>query len=248
MNEVNRQVNQPGLNDPPESNAAHEPGQLPVFPAEIPPMRQGICALLDAALKRPGELSRWLLSQASVAAPAKLLFCTFLFALGYGLVMGSFSGGWQWALVPLKAVLCLGMSALACFPSLFIISALSGSRQSIGDTAQILAVFLCILSLLLTGFAPIAWVFSQSTQALSFMTLMHFAFFALAFLLSIRVLVGIFRELNRKSMHALRIWGLIFFVVVLQMCTVLRPMLGPADLSDGKKMFFLEHWARVASH
>ena len=159
--------------DPPNPQPTPAPGNPPP-PAEpsLPP-DAGFGAILDALLKRPLVLihslcdakpSRHWLLLALAAVPA--------FAL-YGLLMGSFSGGAQLLAASVKVSGGALLSALICLPSLYIFACLTGAEVSLRALAGVLSAALALTGLLLLGFAPVAWVFSQSTESIAFIGTLH---------------------------------------------------------------------------
>jgi hypothetical protein len=164
-------------------------------------------------------------------------------SLVYGLVVGAFSGGAQLWAAPLKIAAGLLVSALICLPSLYIFSCLSGSRARLLEVGGLVAGLLALITVLLIGFAPVAWVFSQSTQSQVAMGSLHLVFFAIALGFGLRFLVNGFAHLEAKSNAGLNVWILIFLLVTLQMSTALRPLVGTADtLLPTEKKFFVTHW------
>jgi hypothetical protein len=166
----------------------------------------------------------------------------------YGFVMGSFAGGGQFWAVPVKATAGLLFAAALCLPSLYIFAGLAGARQTFAQTAWLLAAAVALAALLMAGFAPIAWVFTQSTRAASFMGALHLLFWATAVAFALRLLTGAFRFLNDRAMGVVALWGVLFLVVTLQVATALRPLVGPFDgWQFHERTFFLTHWANAIS-
>jgi hypothetical protein len=132
--------------------------------------------LLENLLKHPGRIIHTL-HRANPAAPAIWFL---LFALGgmalYGLAVGSLTGGMQLWIAPAKLVLGTLLSVLICLLSLSIFSCLGGSDIRLRAVAGGLAAAVCLSSLLLIGFAPVAWIFSQSTNSVAFMGTLHLLF------------------------------------------------------------------------
>src|SRR4030095_13851568 len=96
---------------------------------------------------------------------------------------------------------------------------------------------------LLIGFAPVAWVFSQSTESIVAMGVLHLVFWFVATWFGLRFFYIGFAHRSAKSSGALKIWIIIFVLVQLQMMTALRPMIGKADtFLPTKKKVFLTHW------
>ncbi|UJR86606.1 Hypothetical protein I5071_87070 [Sandaracinus amylolyticus] len=160
-----------------------------------------------------------------------------------GLVMAVFGGGWQLLLVPLKLSLGVFFCALICFPSLHIFSCLSGAEQSARETWGALLMAIALMGVLLVGFAPVAWVFSQATSSPIFMGSLHLLFLAISSTFAIGLLRRVLAAMNQRPVRGIGTWGFLFVLVVLQMTTTLRPLVGPYDgqlFHD--RLFFLAHW------
>ncbi len=166
----------------------------------------------------------------------------------YGVIVGSFSGGIQWYMSPVKIIVGLILAILFCFPSLYIFICLSGIDVKPGKTFLILLSSISVFSILLVGFAPIAWVFSQSTSTVFFIGFFHLLFWLISTLFGMRVLLKAAHSLKCKNMFYPLFWILIFLITSLQMMTALRPMIGTADtILPKEKMFFMYHWGKLFS-
>jgi hypothetical protein len=114
------------------------------------------------------------------------------------------------------------------------------------EVCGLLAGLLMLMTLLLIGFAPVAWIFSQSTDSLTTMGALHLAFFAVATFFGLRFLQAGFSHSQAKSLAGFKTWVVIFLLVAVQMTTALRPILGEPDHSDhflpAEKKFFLAYW------
>ncbi|MCE9611817.1 MAG: hypothetical protein K8R23_16575 [Chthoniobacter sp.] len=225
-------------------NQPTEPPNLPTTaPQPALPADAGLGAILDTLLKRPVVLIRalcdprpsrhWLIL-ALVALPA--------FAL-YGLLVGTFSGGSQLPAALVKVSAGGLVSALICFPSLYIFACLSGAEVSLRGTAGVLSAMLTLTGLLLLGFAPVAWVFSQSTDSVVFIGTLHLIFWFIATWFGLRLFGNMTKALGVSDRTHLKVWMGIFVLVCLQMTTALRPIIGtsPHWLPTEKK-FFVAHW------
>jgi hypothetical protein len=161
----------------------------------------------------------------------------------YGLVVGTFSGGTQLWAAPVKITAGLLFAALICLPSLYIFACLGGSRARLIEVAGLLIGLLTLTTVLLIGFAPVAWVFSQSTESVNAMGALHLVFWIIAATFGLRFLHWGFTALGTPASSGIKVWMLIFVVVVLQMTTALRPIVGQADtLLPKEKKFFLSYW------
>lgn len=196
---------------------------------------------MEALLKSPADLLR-----AARTRPDAMLGLGAVVAvtmLVNGLVLAAFGGGLQFLWVPVKLSLGIFLCALICLPSLHIFSCLSGAQQSLRDTAAALLMGVALMSLILVGFAPIAWLFSQATSSAAFMGGLHLTFLGVSIAFGTRLVSRAMGALNEQRIRGVGWWTVIFTLVVLQMTTTLRPLLGPADnaVLHGK-LFFVTHW------
>ena len=225
----------------PQSAASPESPASPAAPSLAPNAKLG--TILDALLKRPVVLihslcetkpSRHWLLLALFAVPA--------FAL-YGLLMGSFSGGAQLLAASAKVSGGTLLSALICLPSLYIFACLTGAEVSLRGLAGVLFAALALTGLLLLGFAPVAWVFSQSTDSVAFIGTLHLLFWTIAAWFGLRLFSHMANALRVPERTHLRVWMAIFVLVCLQMTTSLRPIIGTSEhWLPTEKKFFLAHW------
>jgi hypothetical protein len=128
-------------------------------------------------------------------------------------------------------------------PSLYIFACLSGSQARLWEMFGLLAGLLMLMTLLLIGFAPVAWLFSQSTESVAWMGALHLVFWLVATIFALRFLQAGYMRFHARSSAGLHVWIVIFLLVMLQMTTALRPIVGTADTFLPKdKKFFLSHW------
>ncbi|HEY2951117.1 MAG TPA: hypothetical protein VGK40_00965 [Verrucomicrobiae bacterium] len=101
-----------------------------------------------------------------------------------------------------------------------------------------------LLAFLLIGFAPVAWIFSQSTESEVAMGALHLIFWLIATYFGMRFLHAGFRNLDANTGGGLKVWVAIFMLVMLQMTTALRPIVGKAESAflQTEKKFFVSHW------
>jgi hypothetical protein len=95
----------------------------------------------------------------------------------------------------------------------------------------------------LIGFAPAAWIFSQSTDSVAFMAALHLIFWAIGIRFGLRLVEAMGQLLSGSTRKHLKLWSLIFVTVCLQMATTLRPIVGRSEhFLPSEKKFFLAHW------
>lgn len=216
-------------------------------PADRAPIK-GAFAAGEALLRQPRRVMYQLRQPQAGGLIVSLLVVAVLSAAIYGVVAGTFSGGTQIWAAPVKIVMGLLVSALICLPSLYIFSCLGGSHARLVEVWGLVAGLLALMDILLIGFAPVAWVFSQATKSLVAMGVIHLVFWAVAALFGLRFLNAGFHLFSGGAggNFGLKIWMVIFIMVALQMSTALRPILGKADTflpSAADKKFFAKHWS-----
>jgi len=237
------------MNEKP-SNPAPVPPMIPNAPTPTPlganPDEQapipGVIPAIEAILRQP----RRVLFQLRQTGPGRLILsmlaaATFC-ALVYGFVIGTFSGGAQLWAAPLKVALGLLISAAICLPSLYIFACLSGSTARLAEVVGLVAGLLLLMTILLVGFAPVAWVFSQSTESVVWMGVLHLIFWLIATYFGLRFLNAGFVLRDDRAV-GFKVWMVIFVLVMVQMTTALRPLIGTSrTFLPGEKKFFLTHW------
>jgi hypothetical protein len=203
----------------------------------------GLPGVIEALLRHPRRIVFHLQPIKSGTLAAYLFVAALLCSLIYGIIVGSFSGGAQLWLAPLKISLGMFFAGFLCLPSLYIFASLGGSRARVSEVFGLLLGVLALATLLLIGFAPVAWIFSRSTESIVGMGVLHLLFSFVSILFGFRFLRMGFRHLGLRSTAGVNVWFLIFMLVMLQMTTTLRPLIGTSDKPLAKeKKFFLTHW------
>jgi hypothetical protein len=214
-------------------------GDDPSERAEIP----NVIVTIEAILRQPRRVMFQLRQPGAGRLIASMLFVSVVCSLIYGVVAGTFSGGTQLWAAPVKIAVGLMISALICLPSLYIFTCLGGSQARLVEVFGLLAGLLMLMTILLIGFAPVAWIFSQSTESLAWMGTLHLIFWFIATCFGLRFLEAGFSHSNARSLAGFRVWVVIFMLVALQMTTALRPILGTSKtFLPTEKKFFLAHW------
>jgi hypothetical protein len=223
--------------------AASSPPPPPADPAQQAPI-DGLIATVEALLRQPQRVVSGLQQGASGPLIGRMLFIGCFCSLVYGFVMGTFSGHEQLWAAPVKVAGGLFTAAFICLPSLYIFSCLGGARASLQEVSGLIAGLAAILTLLLIGFAPVAWIFSQSTESIPAMGALHLLFCTVATWFGLRFLRVGFVRLG-GSPAGLRTWTVVFLLVLLQMTAALRPLVGRDDSflpGQKTKKFFVTHW------
>lgn len=213
--------------------------------APEPALPETLGAILECLLKDPGRVLLALDEPRRGGILGKLALVIALCALVYGLVMGSLSGGAQLWAAPVKLTFGLFASILLCLPSLYIFLCLNGADLRPAQVTGALLGMVALVSLLLIGFAPVAWIFSQSTDSVVMMGVLHLLFWVIGLWFGVRLIHGLADcgGASPAERSHLRVWIVIFTLVSLQMTAVLRPLIGTADtLLPTEKKFFVQHW------
>src|SRR5439155_14748454 len=218
------------------------PSTLGANPEEQTPIPNAV-ATIESILRQPRRVLYQLRQPGSGRLMVTMIFVAAVCSLVYGVVVGTFSGGTQLWAAPLKIAAGLLFSTLICLPSLYIFACLSGSQARLIEVVGLVAGLAMLMTILLIGFAPVAWVFSQSTESVVAMGALHLAFLLVSTYFGLRFLNAGFSAHEDRSGGGIRVWMVIFLLVMLQMTTALRPWIGKADtFLPTEKKFFVSHW------
>ncbi len=231
-----------GLKLPPPVYGPRPLGEDPADREPIP----NVLGAVEALLRQPRRLMFQLRQPGAGKLIAGMLAVAIICSAVYGVIVGSFSGGSQWWAAPVKVTGGLLISTVICLPSLYIFTSLSGAQARLLEIFGLVVGLLMLMTILLVGFAPVAWLFSQSTNHLAWMGFLHLLFWSIATGFGLRFLQTGFEHAKARSSSGLNTWAVIFLLVVLQMSTALRPLVGTADdFLPKEKKFFLVHWFDV---
>ena len=240
MNEHTNKVDRdssPAVPSPPREKAPAE------VITEIPEVEK-LGVLIESLLKKPLSLAAQLqkrphLAKINMGFTALILLSLLL----YGAVIGSFSMSEQLWAAPLKIILGVASSALICFPSLYIFTCLTGADTGVKTLFSGLLATLALMGVLLIGFAPILWVFSQSTHSLGFIGFLMLLSWLVALFFAMGFLYKLLKHGGARKLRGVKVWTTIFLLVSLQMSTSLRPIIGSSEsLLTNEKRFFIQHW------
>lgn len=215
------------------------------LPTAEPPVVVEEVGSIGLLLKSPKSFARYVAEDRVDLQPSMILLTTSVgFYALYGLAMGCFAGGnslWQ---ATLKAPLVLLSTMAICAPSLHLLLCLSGVAASFRQVVAMMAGVAGLSSVVMVGFAPVAWIFGVSTSSVPFMAFFHTLVWCVALGCGLRLLShtvpGGFREC--KSMIA---WAAMLLVLCAQMATFYRPLLGVTvtkEFREGKRTFFFQHF------
>jgi hypothetical protein len=104
-------------------------------------------------------------------------------------------------IAPAKLGLGMLLSVLICLPSLYIFTCLGGIDAQLRSVCGALFAAVCLSSILLIGFAPVAWIFSQSTDSIVFMGTLHLLFWVIGIRFGLRLIdaMGVSRCYEQRA-------------------------------------------------
>jgi hypothetical protein len=206
--------------------------------------RAGFLGLLDDLLRRREEFFEQIFGDVNLGVRIRqFLVVIIVLSAVYGVTMGASSFGisadrgfLQMISSGLKVPLLYVATLLICYPVLFIILVLMGSRLSFLQTLTLILLALTFNSILLAAFAPIVAFFSITGSSYAFIKLLHVAVMTFSGFWGMAALWHGLREMCEKSnlypkraVDILRIWILVFGFVGTQMAWSLRPFVGSPD-------------------
>lgn len=167
-----------------------------------------------------------------------LLFLTiFLLSGFYGVVMGIPSGIDQMISSAIKVPVLFLLTLFICFPVLYVVNVLMGSRLSFQQLLALILSALALNGILLASCAPVVVFFIITGSSYHFLKLLHVVIFAFS---GIWAMVALWRGLlvmcekfnvyPKQAIRILKVWIVVFAFVGTQMAWSLRPFVGAPDL------------------
>lgn len=215
--------------------------------ASTPPVydRSATANVVTALLKDPQRVAESISEQRDLVRSAFLLLgCAVACLAVFGVAVGMFGGltvaGMDVVKVPLAAV----CSLLLCFPSLYVFACVAGCPLTVSQTFALGCSCLAMVGLILVGLAPVAWLFAVSTESLPFVVLLTVFTWFIAIAFAARYVGKLRTNLLFQRQAGIKLWFVIFTLVMLQMVTCMRPMLAKPDAGwwTAEKKFFLAHF------
>jgi len=211
-------------------------------PEDREPIPNAVGAI-ESILRKPRRVMYQLRQPRSGRLIFSMILVAIVCSLIYGVVVGTFSMGDQLWAAPVKIAGGLLFATLICLPSLYIFTCLSGSHARLVEICGLVAGLLMVMTILLIGFAPVAWLFSQSTESVVWMGALHLAFWLIATFFGLRFVETGFSHSKARSHAGLNVWIIIFMLVAVQLTTALRPIVGKAPtFLPTEKKFFVTYW------
>lgn len=216
-------------------------------PPPTPPLSAAhgtFLGLLDNLLRRREEFFADIFEGKNLSAQIRAFVVAILSLCGiYGLTMGGagLELGWSRGALQVlssgvKVPMLYLLTLLVCYPVLFIVLVLMGSRLSFKQTLALILLALTLNSVLLAAFAPIIAFFIVTNSSYEFIKLMHVFVMTFSGFWAMSALWHGLREMCEKSnlypkraVRIMQVWILIFGFVGTQMAWSLRPFIGSPD-------------------
>lgn len=161
----------------------------------------------------------------------------FVFCFLYGIVMGSYNGVLQSLVTALKLPILIFLSLIICFPALYVIQFMIGSKMTIAQMANIILSGFIVFSTIALSFSPIVIFFMITGDNYGFLKLLHVAIFVFAGIFGMKtILAGLQYSCEKQNLYprlgikVFRMWIFIFAFVSAQLSWNLRPFLGSREL------------------
>lgn len=181
----------------------------------------------------------------------RLLAMIVLFGALYGAVMGGF-GAWhpghlvQVGYAAIKVPMLLTVSFCISLPSFLVLNTLLGVRADVRDVLHALLSMQAGLTIVLASLAPFTAFWYASFAEYQVALVFNGVMFAVATGAAQWILRRAYRPLiqrNPRHRTLLRVWGVIYAFVAIQMAWVLRPFVG--DPSGPITFFRREAWGNA---
>jgi hypothetical protein len=204
----------------------------------------GLLSLLDSILRRREEFFAAIFEGQNLTQLIRsFFFAVVSLSAVYGLTMGASSlasglnhGFLQMISSGLKVPTLYLLTLAVCYPVLFIILVLMGSRLSLLQTLALILLALTLNAVLLAAFAPIIAFFIITGSSYEFVKLLHVVVMTFSGFWAMTALWQGLREMCEKSnlypkkaVRILQVWILVFGFVGTQMAWSLRPFVGAPE-------------------
>jgi hypothetical protein len=161
------------------------------------------------------------------------LILLLIFAVAYGLIMGSYNGLAQALSSGVKVPVLFILIVIICFPAFFVIQTILGSRLSLRQIISVVLLGFVLTNAIMVSFAPIVLFFMITGDNYAFIKLLHVAIFAVSGAFGMRAIIEALKfSCEKKSVYpkigvqVFRFWIIILAFVGAQLSWTLRPFIG----------------------
>jgi hypothetical protein len=151
----------------------------------------------------------------------------------YGGIMGSYHGALQAAATAIKVPFLLTITLLVCFPALFMIQVMLGSKLGLQQLLSVILVGLAFMTAVMLSFVPIVVVFLLTGGSYYFLHLLHISIVVFAGVFGTKLVVDALKfSCEKKSVYPelgvtiFRIWIVVAAFVGIQIAWNLQPFMG----------------------
>lgn len=162
-----------------------------------------------------------------------LYIYVFILSFIYGLSMGSYTGPLQAITTAVKIPFLLTVTLLVCYPALFVIQTMLGSKLRLIQMSSIILVGFALMTSIMLSFIPIIIVFLFTGSNYYFLHLLHIGIFFIAGIFGMKMIVDALKfSCEKKNIYphtgvvVFRFWVLIFGFIGIQIAWNLQPYLG----------------------
>lgn len=165
-----------------------------------------------------------------------------IFAFAYGLAMGAYHSFYQALAAGVKVAVLFNLALLICFPALFIIQFILGSKLRVKQMVSIILSGFVLTTAIMVSFIPIVIIFLLTGGNYYFLQLLHIAIFVLSGIFGMKTVVDALKySCEEKNVYpqtgvvVFRFWVIILAFVGIQLAWNFRPFLG--DRGEGFTLF-----------
>jgi len=156
-----------------------------------------------------------------------------IFSFAYGAIMGAYHSPLQALAAGAKVAGLFTAALVICFPALFIIQFILGSRLRLVQMVSIILSGLVLSTAIMVSFAPIVIIFLLTGSNYYFLQLLHIAVFCMGGIFGMKTVIDALKySCETKNVYpqtgvvVFRFWVVILAFVGIQLAWNLRPFLG----------------------
>jgi len=254
-----------GMNQESEETQSPQTSQPPTPPKtqDFKPVEQaeGLFGFIDGLLRHRDALFQQIFRNEDVVnLIRRMLMIIIATCFLTGLVMGA-SRGFSLQIIAsgIKVPVLFLFTLVVCYPVLYIVNVVMGSRLSFLQTFALIMVAVTLNSVLLSSCATIVLFFTMTGASYDFLKLLHVLIFTFSGIWGMialwRGLQAMCEESSIYPKHALkimRLWILIFAFVGTQMAWSLRPFVGSPGMEfsvfrSQEGNFYKDVWDSVSN-
>jgi hypothetical protein len=165
------------------------------------------------------------------------IFLILIFSILYGVIMGSYNGFLQSLITGIKMPVLIFLSIIICFPALFVIQFMIGSKMSVIQMVNMILSGFIVFTTISLSFSTIVIFFMITGNNYAFIKILHVAIFSFSGIFAMKTIIGGLKYSCEKKniypkmgLNIFKIWIIIFAFVSAQLAWNLRPFIGSKDM------------------